>query len=338
MNGGSIAPGVGIGTLTIDGPLTLAAPVTLDLAIGSSEQDHLTIMGNAALNGYLRPSLIDGFVPEIGASFEILTCTARTGTFIDVAPLTPLPNDRRWVAVYDPGSVTILVVPAMPCAGDLDLDGNVGQIDLAILLGAWGTDGSPAGADLTEDGVVSAPDLAILLGAWGHCPTGDADEASESAGGIAMAQPEQDPHASTAATKGRRGRSPQKSQAPRSNDPVDLAHANTADLTPTFVDGDFRLDAESYESRLVTSFIVTEDGCAIDASLLLIDGEASLEGTLTFTLDDTLELEPGTCLRVLIARSIVGVPTVKVFHLDEPIPVDVEVGVTTLDLHVRGSD
>ncbi|MBL9121791.1 MAG: hypothetical protein JNL80_17940 [Phycisphaerae bacterium] len=338
MNGGSVAPGVGIGTLTIDGTLTLAAPVTLDLAIGSSEQDHLTIMGNAALNGYLRPSLIDGFVPEIGASFEILTCTARTGTFIDVVPLTPLPNDRRWVAVYDPDSVTILVVPALPCAGDLDLDGNVGQIDLAILLGAWGTDGSPAGADLTEDGVVSAPDLAILLGAWGPCPTGDTDDASESAGGIAMAQPEQDPPARTAAAKGRRARSPQDAQAPRSSDLVDLAHGNTADLTPTFVDGDFRLDAESFESRLVTSLIVTEDGCAIDASLLLIDGEASLEGTLTFTLDDTLELEPGTCLRVLIARSIVGVPTVKVFHRDAPISVDVEVGVTTLDLHVRGSE
>jgi hypothetical protein len=47
---------------------------------------------------------------------------------------------------------------------DLDGDGSVGGSDLAILLGAWGTD-SPT-ADLTGDGVVNAADLAILLGSW----------------------------------------------------------------------------------------------------------------------------------------------------------------------------
>jgi hypothetical protein len=48
--------------------------------------------------------------------------------------------------------------------GDLNGDGVVGNIDLAILLGAWGSIGGPA--DLDGDGVVGNTDLAILLGAW----------------------------------------------------------------------------------------------------------------------------------------------------------------------------
>ncbi len=47
---------------------------------------------------------------------------------------------------------------------DLDGNGTVDASDLAILLGAWGTN-TPA-KDLNGDGIVSAADLAILLGAW----------------------------------------------------------------------------------------------------------------------------------------------------------------------------
>lgn len=48
---------------------------------------------------------------------------------------------------------------------DLDGDGIVGNSDLAICLGAWGT-ADPL-ADLNQDGVVDLADISILLGAWG---------------------------------------------------------------------------------------------------------------------------------------------------------------------------
>jgi hypothetical protein len=48
--------------------------------------------------------------------------------------------------------------------GDLNGDGQIGSPDLAILLSAWGTAGSPA--DLDGSGEVSSTDLAILLAAW----------------------------------------------------------------------------------------------------------------------------------------------------------------------------
>ena len=52
---------------------------------------------------------------------------------------------------------------------DLDKDGEVGPFDLALLLGAWGSNpGNPA--DLDGNGAVGPFDLALLLGAWGGCP------------------------------------------------------------------------------------------------------------------------------------------------------------------------
>ncbi|MBL9119248.1 MAG: hypothetical protein JNL80_04955 [Phycisphaerae bacterium] len=52
--------------------------------------------------------------------------------------------------------------------GDLNGDGVVGAVDLAILLGAWGDAGGSA--DLDGNGVVGAPDIALLLGAWSQVP------------------------------------------------------------------------------------------------------------------------------------------------------------------------
>lgn len=64
--------------------------------------------------------------------------------------------------------VAVLTVN-VACPADLDGDGSVGPIDLAILLGGWGSNpGHPA--DFDEDGVVGPIDLATLLGAWGPCP------------------------------------------------------------------------------------------------------------------------------------------------------------------------
>ena len=61
------------------------------------------------------------------------------------------------------------------CVGDLNHDGDVSAPDLAVLLGAWCSEGGAncdALADLNTDGAVDAPDLALLLGNWGTTPCG----------------------------------------------------------------------------------------------------------------------------------------------------------------------
>ena len=50
---------------------------------------------------------------------------------------------------------------------DLNADGTVNGADLAIVLGAWATNGQPSGADLDGNGTVNGADLAIVLGSWG---------------------------------------------------------------------------------------------------------------------------------------------------------------------------
>jgi hypothetical protein len=49
--------------------------------------------------------------------------------------------------------------------GDLNLNGDVDGLDLAILLAAWGTQNSNADIDLS--GLVDGSDLASLLASWG---------------------------------------------------------------------------------------------------------------------------------------------------------------------------
>ncbi len=81
------------------------------------------------------------------------------------------PGGQGSIALYgfSQDNITLSEVCITPlptiCPGDLNLDGNVGAADLAILLGAWGT----PNADLDGDGTTNASDLAILLGAWGPC-------------------------------------------------------------------------------------------------------------------------------------------------------------------------
>jgi len=63
----------------------------------------------------------------------------------------------------------ISLVPVISCLGDITGDHFVDSVDLAIVLGAWGSSGGEFGADINQDGIVNAADLAMVLGAWGVC-------------------------------------------------------------------------------------------------------------------------------------------------------------------------
>jgi len=52
-----------------------------------SEFDRLSISGSATLNGALNISLINGFVPNPGDSFQIMTFGSRSGTFTTINDL-----------------------------------------------------------------------------------------------------------------------------------------------------------------------------------------------------------------------------------------------------------
>lgn len=80
VTGGSIAPGHSAGTLLIDGDLSMSAGTLLLFEIGGQQQgteyDFMDVTGNASLSGILDVSLINGFSPLSGDTFDILTAAS----------------------------------------------------------------------------------------------------------------------------------------------------------------------------------------------------------------------------------------------------------------------
>jgi len=57
------------------------------------------------------------------------------------------------------------------CLADISGNGSVDGVDLAAVLGAWGSPaGGKSGADIDGDGIVNGSDLAYVLSGWGPCP------------------------------------------------------------------------------------------------------------------------------------------------------------------------
>jgi energy-converting hydrogenase Eha subunit E len=63
-------------------PLAQFATLMIQIA-GANAGDFsvLNVVGNANLNGYLDPVLLNGFVPTIGESFMFLNYASLTGEF-----------------------------------------------------------------------------------------------------------------------------------------------------------------------------------------------------------------------------------------------------------------
>lgn len=86
----------------------------------------------------------------------------------------PIPSEFQYMffvrATNAAGSDTeILYLGVNPdvCIADINNDGVVNGVDLALILAYWGVEGAPS--DLNGDGTVSGMDLTIVLGGWGPC-------------------------------------------------------------------------------------------------------------------------------------------------------------------------
>ena len=173
QSSGAVVPGTSAGTLTLLSSYTQNANGSLKAEIGGttagSQYDRLAVTGTATLAGTLDVSLINGFVPSVGHTFDVLTAGSVINTF-GAVNVPPLPNCKSWQIQYLPTAVRLQVVGCGPL-GDLDGDGHVTLADLASLLSVYGTcAGNPAynpDADLNNDGCVNLSDLAVLLANYG---------------------------------------------------------------------------------------------------------------------------------------------------------------------------
>lgn len=125
LSGGLVAPGTSAGVLTFEDDYAQTTNGILEIEIGGTtpgtEHDVLTIGGAASLDGILDVTLIDGFEPEFGDTFDVLTAGSINGVFATVNT-PPLPLPRVWRVEYLPTLVRLHV--SLDCdPSDADGDG-----------------------------------------------------------------------------------------------------------------------------------------------------------------------------------------------------------------------
>jgi hypothetical protein len=165
---GVVRPGSSVGTLTMNGPYEQGPDGTLAIELDGLEpgtgHDQLVVTGAAQLDGALEIELVDGYQPNDGDAFTILTAAEINGAFETV-------TDGYTVMYEDTEVIVVAGEVVNGCPADLDGDGTVGFNDLTLLLGTWGP--CPAegtcDADIDGDGTVGFNDLTVLLGSWGPC-------------------------------------------------------------------------------------------------------------------------------------------------------------------------
>lgn len=142
-NGGTIAPGRAPpegwspGGTTINGDLHINSGA-LDIELASpASYDAVTVAGSVGLGGDLLIDLLDGFVPDSGDQFTILTGQAMSGAFDNLTP------GGRVEIVGATGSFLVTIDPTQVTLSDF-------SFSLPILAG-----------DYNDDGVVDAADYVV---------------------------------------------------------------------------------------------------------------------------------------------------------------------------------
>jgi hypothetical protein len=110
---GQIRPGLSLGTLHIDGDLHQEATSHLGIEIGGPPAgtafDQLQISGHGILSGTLYVSLVDDFEPDLGDSYEIVTCSPCLGAFAAVGGLE-IDDAKVFEVTYTTNAVILEVV------------------------------------------------------------------------------------------------------------------------------------------------------------------------------------------------------------------------------------
>ncbi|MCA9287560.1 MAG: hypothetical protein KDA05_03190, partial [Phycisphaerales bacterium] len=139
QTGGTVEPGQGAGTLSIDGNWALDPGVTglpgvgIELAgIGPGMADFIDVNGNVVigaggLGGQLSLVLIDGYVPSLGGdTFEIIRGLQRQGQFRNVTG--PMVGATPAFEVFYTSTSVWVTVYAVPAPGSAALLGMIGCV------------------------------------------------------------------------------------------------------------------------------------------------------------------------------------------------------------------
>lgn len=167
-----LAPGNPIGSMTIVGDLTMYEDAVFTVELAGldpvTEHDQLIVDGDATIGGTLVIDLVNGFVPQVGDSFVILTASTMVGT-----PFTVI-SPHQWSVDYEDNAVTI-TLESTSCGtrqpADFNFDCVIDLVDNAMITGCLSGPDTPSVApcnstDLNGDGHVDLRDYAAFQMAW----------------------------------------------------------------------------------------------------------------------------------------------------------------------------
>jgi hypothetical protein len=144
---GDLQPGNSPALVTFENDIHFGVGTGLEIELGGliagKEHDKIDVDGDLELDGTLVVSLVNGFEPQAGNSFDILDWAGVSGTF-DTLKLPTL-SGLTWDIsdLYRDGVLTVL---STGLAGDFDFDGDVDGRDFLI----WQRGGSPSPLSPTD--------------------------------------------------------------------------------------------------------------------------------------------------------------------------------------------
>jgi hypothetical protein len=135
-------------------------------SVDDADHDRIASTGSVVFeSGTVVIRMIDGCRPSAGDQLDLVDVAG-----VIVNPPTHIESCfAAELQVTDTIAGSTLGVRFLAGNGvrcDIDQDGVVGAVDLAALLGAWGSTDVCEASDLSGDGVVDASDIALLVGSW----------------------------------------------------------------------------------------------------------------------------------------------------------------------------
>lgn len=164
-SGGSVEPGgpLDIGQINVTANYTQSGTGSVQIQVKSLTEFDKLVVGNIVnLGGELDIELVDGFIPPLGSSYDIITATTRNGGFSIInSPIFSGGQSLR--PQYLSNRVRLVVM----FVGDVNGDDCVDDVDLAMVLAAFGNTCIGCPEDLNADGIVDDVDLALVLVSFG---------------------------------------------------------------------------------------------------------------------------------------------------------------------------
>src|SRR5262245_23229143 len=164
---GRLAPGHSAGLTTISGNYTQQMNGVLVIEIGGltagSQFDMLDVNGAAILNGTLQVSLINGFTPQAGYSFDILDWDSLAGTFSAIQLQSPGAN-LMWNSslLYTSGVLRVAI------AGHYNFNGVVDAGDYGVCRKTLVHTARPLAADGNNNGQIDLGDFTVWRSHFGQ--------------------------------------------------------------------------------------------------------------------------------------------------------------------------